>query len=1083
MRAVRTSAALATIALAIAALGSAIDPPNARADSSEWNLHLDAAFATPLSGMLQPADGAMIAAGFFAWGSLDWQAFAPLAFELAIGLGHMENFGGPDPQPDGTLLQGALGIRIRLFDDEAGYATQQGGNAHGNAWISAHAGAMAWNGPQLSIDAAIGYEWSLLDPFSLGIFARGVLGLLGDDSIPDFVLSAGLALSFEVHTGIIPDGRYGVSDVRVEGLEDLDEAALRACLGTRERAQLGFDFGASSDLTCGEPPFGSDRWRVDLFAWPWTEWPLFDASVFERDVLRVERWLRARGYYEGRVVASTVEPTEALGEAREAPRDPSDGTCIADATRGCQARVELRIEEGEPVRVARTEIRGVQTVEPDEPGDPPAQIEVPLPRPLRQALRAVMELRDGGVFDESIYQRSQRQMVRVLADEGYSDAVVRGDVKINVARHEAHVQFQVETGRRGVIGRICVTGHGELPPEPLLAATYLAAGQTFSLSRIEEAQRAIFALGVVSGAEIRHRTDAEERAAEERAREQAESDDPGAGIAEVENPEPIVDPEALPAEEPPAPIQEEEARDASGRAHDVEPGEGGSDATPASEHEPGSDRAPGSDASRSENEQGEPEAEERGASADPEEAEEAPVGAPAAPPYCVEPARTIEEDENTRSVDLEIRVRPGRLERIGLGAGIQIGDTLSFGSTAAGTSSSATSQQAYQQWDVHLLLIAEWWNLFGDMLRLRLEERPRLIFPAPFPGVESESGLTPNLGNKIQLSIRWPAFLEPRTALFASLAHDYGPLPLYGFFRHELDARIGLERTFFDGRLYTSFAIHGNLFVPEQGLADLRRHSQRETTRALILEQTVTLDLRDDPRNPSAGAFFAIGAQETGIGGISSWDSLRLTAEGRGYVPLPLGIVIAARFAIAFFIMGDRYGLDPDNAYDLYHLGPPSQQLQGGGSVSNRGVPPGLLGDVVRRRLERLRPPTGIADYPPILVSGGIRRWEGSLELRVPLTPEIGVVLFADVGNVSRGEDFHFDVLNFAFGFGIRYRTLIGPLRFDWAFRPGLDYVGPPDADPRPAPCQGDTDVECRPIHLLFGSVPGAIHLTIGEAF
>src|SRR5690606_19308010 len=108
-------------------------------------------------------------------------------------------------------------------------------------------------------------------------------------------------------------GRYGVSDVHIEGLEDLDEAALRACLGTRERGTFAFDFGASSQLTCGEPPFDAGRLRVELFSWPWTDWPLFDPSVFERDVLRVERWLRARGYYEGRVVASRVEPATALG--------------------------------------------------------------------------------------------------------------------------------------------------------------------------------------------------------------------------------------------------------------------------------------------------------------------------------------------------------------------------------------------------------------------------------------------------------------------------------------------------------------------------------------------------------------------------------------------------------------------------------------------------------------------------------------------------------------------------------------------------------------------------------------------------
>jgi hypothetical protein len=196
--------------------------------------------------------------------------------------------------------------------------------------------------------------------------------------------------------------------------------------------------------------------------------------------------------------------------------------------------------------------------------------------------------------------------------------------------------------------------------------------------------------------------------------------------------------------------------------------------------------------------------------------------------------------------------------------------------------------------------------------------------------------------------------------------------------------------------------------------------------------------------------------------------------------------VIAARFAMGAMFVFESYDLDPETIYDLDELGPISQQLQGGGSVSNRGVPPGLLGDVVRRDV-RARPlPDGNTPvYAPVTISGGIRRWEGSLELRVPVTPEIGLVGFADVGNVSRAEDFHFDVLNFAFGLGIRYRTVIGPIRFDWAFRPDdLQYVGPSGSDPRPPPCSQDpSDVDCRPVHLLFGTIPGAIHLTIGEAF
>ncbi len=828
----------------------------------------------------------------------------------------------------------------------------------------------------------------------------------------------------------IPHGRYGVSDVEIRGMEHLDEAALRACLGTRERSQFGVDLGASSDLTCGTPPFDAGRFRVDFFAWPWTDWPLFDASVFDRDVARVERWMRARGYYEGRVVSTEVFPEEAVGG--QAPPDADEGRCIADDARGCDVRVRFTVEEGEPVRVARISVRAIDDAETGATAPRAADRrgrdddeDDGLPRELRGALREVLELHRGDIFDEARYEQTKLAMLRVLADLAYPEARVSGEVKIAAARHEAFVVFSVRTGRPAVLGRVCVRGHGELPATPILAATYLEPGQRFSLRAIEEGQRAVYALGTVSSVQITHRS----------------TDDPDA----VPDPAPVRDPDA-PADE--------------SAPDDSHPDDSASDdsASPDS-------ASPDS------------------ASADSASPEPAPTPPPEPPRVCLEPSSAIPDGHTT--VDLDIRVQPGRLERHGIGIGWQVGDTVSFGSQGTSSSATAVNQQAVSQWDFHLLLALEWRNLFGDMLRLRIEERPRIIFPVAFPGVETPDGQGPRPGNRILLTIRWPAFLEPRTSLFAALTHDYGPAPLFGFFRHELDARLGLERTFFDGRLYLSAAVRGNLYLPD-GVQNVRVLSARESTRALILEQVITLDLRDDPRNPTEGAFFAVDLQEAGWGGASSWDYVRVTAEGRGYVPLPAGIVIAARFGIGVMeIIGEPYDLDRRSRYELANLGPLSQQLQGGGSIGNRGFPPGFLGEVVRREIEaRPRPDGGQGAFPPVIISGGTRRWEGSLELRIPITPEIGVVGFGDVGNVTRGGDFRFDHPNLAVGFGLRYRTIIGPLRLDVAFRP-LDEQTDYDATYL-APCATNQSYECRPVPwVALGDLrwPGAIHLTIGEAF
>jgi outer membrane translocation and assembly module TamA len=74
----------------------------------------------------------------------------------------------------------------------------------------------------------------------------------------------------------------------------------------------------------------------------------------------------------------------------------------------------------------------------------------------------------------------------------------------------------------------------------------------------------------------------------------------------------------------------------------------------------------------------------------------------------------------------------------------------------------------------------------------------------------------------------------------------------------------------------------------------------------------------------------------------------------------------------------------------------------------------------------------------------------------------LGVALFLDLGDVNDRRRFRFDERNPAAGFGLRYLTPVGTLRADLGFRLG----DVPEPEPR----------------LLFGT-PGALHVTIGEAF
>ena len=112
------------------------------------------------------------------------------------------------------------------------------------------------------------------------------------------------------------------------------------------------------------------------------------------------------------------------------------------------------------------------------------------------------------------------------------------------------------------------------------------------------------------------------------------------------------------------------------------------------------------------------------------------------------------------------------------------------------------------------------------------------------------------------------------------------------------------------------------------------------------------------------------------------------------------------------------------------------------------------------------------------------------MELRVPLSKDFWLVGFGDMGDVNAGLDitrtynpdmglvtttekrdedagkFRFDHLNTAVGGGLRYYTIIGPIRLDVGYRPKALAWNGNDNDKR-----------------MFKGFRGAVHLTIGDSF
>jgi hypothetical protein len=750
-------------------------------------------------------------------------------------------------------------------------------------------------------------------------------------------LIAGLVLSVALGAAgcaTIPEGRYGVERLELRGVERLDAFALRACLATKERAHLSIDLSRDPAPTCGEPPFEARRIHLPLWRWPWTDWPLYDPSVFERDLARIERWYRARGYYGARVLDARSTPDEAL---------------YGTATSSDTIALQVDLTEGEPVLLHSVAIEGTEGLEASLGSD---------------LLEALAKLAPGDRFDEAAYDETRSTLTRTLRDAGYASAKIDGKVEIDPIANTATVRFVVAPGPPMELGDVCVEGFGKLPPRLILQASDLRPGRPFSETEIEDARTRIYQMRVLSEVEI-----------------SIGRVDPKTGANRFDDDSPEREGEWLAWQDGQAVKNLTEEQDAQAER------------------------------------------------------------------VC----RLAKKSSSGRPrVPIEIRVKAAQLYRFGVGAGLQIG-----------VEDGQRSINATQQWDTHLFAYTEVRNFLGGLRRLRIEERPKLIFLAPFPTAKGENGEREvRLGNNLSVLLEWPAFLEPRTLLRLTGTWDRGPDP-YGakFIRDDFNIGLGPSRGFFKNRLNAAFALHYNPYIPRlpYGPSSERATEEQldnEKYHLLFLQQVLEWDTRDDRNSPSRGTYGRLEAHETLP--PSDWGYTRLTPEVRGYIPLPYGLVLALRAGIGW--IGIRR--TETKTEELKRLGPRPYRLRGGGPYSVRGVQAGMLG----RR-----------DEDTISFPGGTRSWISSVELRVPFGDSFGIATFLDVGDVDGGSAtrkaaFRFDRPNTTVGAGLRYKTIVGPLRLD---------VGV--LVPR---LQGERD-DARMVDRrdpLF-KLNGAVLLTIGEAF
>jgi outer membrane protein assembly factor BamA len=185
-------------------------------------------------------------------------------------------------------------------------------------------------------------------------------------------------------------------------------------------------------------------------------------------------------------------------------------------------------------------------------------------------------------------------------------------------------------------------------------------------------------------------------------------------------------------------------------------------------------------------------------------------------------------------------------------------------------------------------------------------------------------------------------------------------------------------------------------------------------------------DRRDDPANAHRGIYNTVDVGVSDRTWGSTRNFTRFLGRNSYYHPAGAHFVLASNTEFGWIAQwGVPSGLDPTDAIPL------AERFFGGGSTSMRGVPDNEAG------------PRDLLTGFPI---GGNALLFHSTEFRFPLIGDnINGVFFHDFGNIYTNlgdisfrvkqrslSDFNYMI--HAVGFGIRYKTPVGPLRVDLAY-------------------------------------------------
>jgi outer membrane protein insertion porin family/translocation and assembly module TamA len=246
----------------------------------------------------------------------------------------------------------------------------------------------------------------------------------------------------------IPPGRSAVDAITIVNAKQVSASDIENKIATDASAKFLFLFqGVANDYS------------------------IYDESTFQRDMARVERAYRSKGFLDAHARVARV--------FQVSPK---------------HVRLEVLVDEGPATFNRHVTLIGLESLTKKDSD--------------AVRLAAVRALVPGERFDEDKFKDATDKIRKALTDRGFAYAKVTSDAELDIGAHVIDYGFKVEPGPVATFGEITFKGlkppgrKQEIPKDPLVRAIDIRPGSKYSTADIDSATQALLDLGVFAAVHI-----------------------------------------------------------------------------------------------------------------------------------------------------------------------------------------------------------------------------------------------------------------------------------------------------------------------------------------------------------------------------------------------------------------------------------------------------------------------------------------------------------------------------------------------------------------------------------------------------